>query len=175
QPQPGVLDQLLTNPALFTQMKELGIFGGTRGDAATGEFDLKIEQLRSTNQLELRKLDLENRKMMLEIDAKDRRTDTLLSALIPFGTLIAGPINQQMMKLGQQQASAHNPVNPAGMSPMMPMPNTIQIRCSCGYQGPTSFYGDKPPAIINCPQCGQELNAGDVPIAGKPEETDTGT
>lgn len=168
QPQPGLLEQIFMKPELFTRFKEIGMFGGSRGDATTSEFDLKIEQLRSTNQLEIKKLELQTQKMNLERETQDRRTDTLLSALVPFGALLAGPLNQRMMQLGQQQASAHNPT-----SGVPPMGNTVQIRCHCGYQGNKTFPGAMPPSF-NCPQCGGELAIGDFG-GGEPQETDRGT
>ena len=176
QPQPGFFEHLLMNPELFDRAKELGMFGRPSGGAGTSDLDLKIEELRSANQLEIKKLDLEWRKSLLEREASDKKTDAVLTALAPLTAIAAGPVGQRMRQFGQQQASAHNPANPSDMPPRVtPMPNTILVQCSCGYQGPTSFSGNTPPATINCPQCGLALNVGDVPIAGKPEETGTGT
>lgn len=169
QPTPGVFDQIMTNPDLWNRFKEIGLFGGSRGDIATSEMDLKIAQVTTANTLEMKKLELETQRMNLERDAQNRRTDSLLALAAPFSALFAGPIAQRMQSLGQQQASAHNPI---GTTPM-PMPNAILINCSCGYQGPISFDGP-PPATVNCPKCGLELNVGDLPIAEKPEGADTG-
>lgn len=174
RPQVGFFESLLMNPELFDRAKTLGIFGSPSvGGAGTSETDLKIAQVTTANQLEIKKLDLEWRKSLLEKEASDNKTNALVTALAPFSAMFAGPIDQRMRQFGQQQASAH-PANPAGRPPV-PMPNTILIQCSCGYQGPTSFSGNTPPATINCPQCGLALNVGAVPIAGKPEETNTGT
>lgn len=169
QPTPGVFEQILTNPDLFSRAKEIGMFGGKReGGAGTTEMDLKIAQVTTANQLEIKKLDLEWRKSMLEKEATDSKTNALVTALAPLSAIFAGPIDQRMRQFGQQQAAAHNP---AGMPPRadMPIPPAILIKCSCGYQGPLSFDGP-PPAVVNCPQCGLVLNEGDLSIAGNPEE-----
>jgi len=157
QPTPGVFESIMTQPELWNRFKEIGMFGGSRGDAATGEFDLKIEQLRSTNQLELRKLDLENRKMMLEREAADSKTNALLTALTPLSAIFAGPIGQSMKQFGQQQASAHNPTKTRSM-PNIPMANDVNLRCSCGYQGAIPLT-DPPQNEIACPNCGLVLTA----------------
>jgi len=173
QPQPGVLDQLLTNPVLFTQMKEIGIFGGGESRTGSTNYDLEIEKLRREGTLEIKKLDLDWRKALLESEAKDRRSDNVMAALAPLSAIVAGPVTQRMRQFGRQQASAHNP---AGMPPRaMPNTNNILIRCSCGYQGPMSFQ-EPPPDRVNCPSCGLELNVGGIPDAsGNPEERYTGT
>jgi len=172
QPTPGLLEQIFLKPELFNQFKEIGIFGGKQGGAGTTEMDLKIAQITTANQLEMKKMDLEWRKSMLERESQDRKTDVLVSALAPFSALLAGPLDQRMRQFGQRQASAHNPaVIPPGTG--MPILPPIQIKCYCGYQGSISFDGS-PPAVVNCPQCGMGLNVGDGPLAGKPEETDTG-
>ncbi len=160
QPQQGVLDQIFTNPTLFTQFKELGLFGGGSG-GATSHLDLEIEKLRGERQLEVTKLNLDMKKSMLEIDAKDRRTDNILAILSPLSALFAGPVAERMQQLGQQQAASHVPpsqVPAAGGT-------TILLRCTCGYEGPTTFPG-APPNLIPCPQCGQELLVGGASANG---------
>jgi len=170
QPQPGVFEQILTNPDLFSRAKEIGMFGGNEPKTGSTNIDLEIEKLRGERSLQIKKLDLDWRKSLLESEAKDRRSDNIMAALAPISALFAGPVSQRMQQFGQQQASTHNP---AGMPPRAtPMTNTILIRCSCGYQGPLSFQGP-PPDRVNCPSCGLELLVGGAPDAGKPEERDT--
>ena len=170
QPQASAFEQILLNPEMRSAAKEMGMFGGNEPRTGSTDIDLKIEELRSTNRLEVKKLDLDWRKSLLESEAKDRRSDTIMAALAPISALFAGPVSQRMQQLGQQQASTHNP---AGIPPRaMPMTNTILIRCSCGYQGPLSFQGPHPDRV-NCPSCGLELIVGGAPDAGKPEERDT--
>jgi len=174
QPQTGFFESLLMNPELFERAKDLGIFGSPRvGGAGTSEVDLRIAEITTANQLEIKKLDLEWRKSLLEREASDKKTDALLTALAPLSAIISGPVNQRMRQFGQQQASAHNPGGPPGAMP--PPGNTILIKCSCGFQGPMTFQGP-PPDRVNCPSCGLELIVGGVPGAsGNPEEADTGT
>jgi len=174
QPQAGVFEQILLNPDLRTAMKDIGMFGSREPRTGSTNVDLEIEKLRGERELSIKKLDLEWRKSMLENDSKDRRTDTLLTALTPLGAILAGPATQRMRQLGQQQATYHVP--PVVMPPPPPPPeNTIQIRCSCGYEGPMTFLGP-PPDKIKCPTCGQMLVVGGTPIDnGNPEEADTGT
>jgi len=171
QPQPSAFEQILLNPEMRSAAKEMGMFGGNEPRTGSSNIDLEIEKLRGERQLEIKKLDLDWRKSLLESEAKDRRSDNIMAALAPISALFAGPVSQRMQQLGQQQASAHNP---AGMPPgTMPMTNNILIRCSCGYQGPMSFQGPSPDRV-NCPSCGLELIVGGAPDAGKPEERDTG-
>jgi len=180
QPQPGLMEQIFMKPELFSRFKEIGLFGGKQGGAGTTEMDLKIAQITTANTLELKKLDLEWRKDALERDAKDRRTDTIMTAFAPFAAVLAGPVSQKMQQLGQQQATAHNPTgrmqpsetNPTG--PPKSTENQVLIKCTCGHQGVETFQGAIP-ASFNCPECGQILLVGDPSIAGKLEETDTGT
>ena len=135
QPQPGVFEQLILNPEMRSAAKDMGMFGGSEPRTGSTDIDLKIEQLRSTNQLEIKKLDLDWRKSLLERDANDRRTDAVLTALAPLSAILSGPIDQRMRQFGQQQAAAHMP--PGGIPPQ----NAILIKCSCGYQGPMTFQG----------------------------------
>ena len=174
QPQPGFFEHLLMNPELFDRAKDLGIFGRRDvGGAGTSEMDLKIAQVTTANQLEIKKLDLEWKKAMLERETQNKKTDALVTALAPFSAIFAGPIDQRMRQFGRQQASAHNP---GGIPPgTMPQQNAVLIKCSCGFQGPISFPGP-PPDRVNCPSCGLELVVGDAPgVSGNPEETDKGT
>lgn len=173
QPQPGILEQFITNPDLFARVKELGVFGREPRTGST-DTDLKIAQITTTNTLEMKKLDLSWRKSLLESESKerreDRRTDALLTALAPLSAILSGPVDQRMRQFGQQQAASHAP-------PMVtpPLNDAILIKCSCGYQGPITFQGP-PPDHVNCPSCGLELNVGEVPdVSGNPEERDTGT
>lgn len=166
QPTPGVLDQLLTNPALFTQMKEIGLFGGG-SKSETSSFDLEIEKLRGERALSMKKIDLDMFKSRLEMEAQDRRTDNVLAILGPIAGAFAGPAAQRMREMGYQHGS---PQNPIGMPPMdtPPLDKQITIQCSCGHLGSITFEGP-PPAKINCPSCGLELNVGDAPdVSGNP-------
>ncbi len=158
QPTPGVFEQLLTNPELFSQAKEIGMFGGGSGGAAKGQFDLEIEKLRGERDFQNRKFDLESRKMILEMEAKSRQNDNLMAFLAPISAIVAGPVAQRMQNLGQQQAAAHVP--PSVVPRIEPQTGTtILLRCSCGYEGPMTFPG-APPNLIPCPSCGLELLVG---------------
>ena len=173
QPQPGFFESLLMNPELFERAKTLGLFGRREGGAGTSDMDLKIEELRTERDLELKKIDLEWKKSMLEREAQDKRTDAVLTALAPMSAIFAGPLNQRMRQFGQQQAATHGS-NP-GIPVNQPMPgNTFLIRCDCGYQGTKTFPGVTPPSF-SCPQCGEDLVVGGAPSGGEPQETDTGT
>ena len=173
QPQQGFFESLLLNPQLFERAKDLGIFGRREGGGGTTEMDLKIEQLRTERDLGMKKIDLEWKKSMLEREAQDKKTDAVLTALAPMSAIFAGPLNQRMRQLGQQQAATHNP---GGIPPgVMPPQNTILIRCTCGYQGPMTFPGPPPP-IFKCPSCSQDLVVGGAPgVSGNPEKGHTGT
>lgn len=172
QPQTGFFESLLMSPELFDRAKALGIFGGRpSGGAGTSEMDLKIAEITTANQLEIKKIDLEWRKSLLEREAQDKKTDAVLTALAPLSAVFAGPVNQRMRQFGQQQAASHVPPR------VMPPPdNTIMIRCSpgCGYEGPMTFPGPSPDTIP-CPSCGQTLLVGGAPSGGEPQKTDRGT
>jgi len=170
QPQPSAFEQILMNPDMFSRFKELGMFGGGEPRSGSTDVDLKIEELRSANRLEVKKLDLDWRKALLEREANDRRTDAVLTALAPLSAILSGPVDQRMRQFGQQQAAAHVPPT---ITP--PLNEAIMIRCSCGYQGPITFQGP-PPDKVNCPSCSLELNVGGAPsVSGNLEETNPGT
>ena len=159
QPQQSAFEQILTNPDMFSRMQ--GMFGG--GSGTKGQVDLEIEKLRGERALSGQKIDLEYRKMMLESEAKDRRTDSVLAALGPLSTILAGPVSQRMQQLGEQQGAAHIP--PATTPSVVAVPptgTTILIKCKCGFEGPMNFPGAVP-AIIKCPECSQELVVGGTP------------
>ncbi len=155
QPQASVFEQILLNPEMRAAAKEMGMFGGGESKTGSTVIDLKIAQMTSTNQLEITKLNLEMKKSMLEMDAKDRRSDNMLALLAPLSAIVAGPVAQKMQQLGERQAAAHVPssqVPAAGGT-------TILLRCTCGYEGPMTFPGQVP-NLIPCPSCGLELLVG---------------
>ncbi|MBA7715311.1 hypothetical protein ES703_124352 [subsurface metagenome] len=157
--QPSAFEQILMNPEMFSRAKEIGMFGSREPRSGSTNIDLEIEKLRGERELNIKQLDLSWRKSLLEIEAKDRRTDTILSALTPLSAILAGPVSQRMQHLGEQQGATHIP--PA-TDPSVPTDTTILLRCSCGHEGPMNFTGP-PPSLINCPSCGQELLVGGTP------------
>jgi len=170
QPQASAFEQILLNPEMRSAAKEMGMFGGNEPRTGSTDIDLKIEELRSSNRLEVKKLDLEWRKSLLERESNDRRTDAVLTALAPLSAILSGPVDQRMRQFGQQQAAAHTPP----MNPPPPLDNQIMIKCSCGHMGPITFEGPSPEKI-NCPSCGLELNVGDAPdVSGDLKERYTG-
>ncbi len=157
QPQPSAFEQILLNPEMRSAAKEMGMFGGGESRTGSTETDLKIEQLRRESALEIKKLDLDWRKALLETEAKDRRSDNIMAALAPLSALLATPVAARMQQLGEQQGTAHMPPN---VTP--PTGSTILLRCSCGHEGPMTFPGT-PPSLIPCPSCGLELLIGGTP------------
>lgn len=158
QHQPGVFEQLLTNPDLYNRAKEIGIFGGRDLKGASNEMDLKIEQLRGERDMMNRKYDLENRKMMLEMEAKERRTDTMLGLIGPLSALVSGPLDQRMRQLGRNTAGHHNP----GPESPIDVP-ILRVVCNeCGYDENLPLMGP-PPEKMDCPGCGVMLNIGGTP------------
>ena len=156
QPQPSAFEQILLNPEMFSRAKEIGMFGSREPKTGSTNIDLEIEKMRGERQLEVTKLNLEMKKSILEIDAKDRRSDNLMAMIAPLSALFAGPITQKMQQLGEQQGALHIPPRAA-----TPTGTTILLRCSCGHEGPITFP-EGPPAngLIPCPSCGQELLIG---------------
>jgi len=162
---PSFFESIIADPNLYQRTKD--IFSS--GSGVTNNIDLEIEKLRGERDLSGRKMDLEYRKMMLEIDAKDRRTDTLLTALGPLSALVAGPVTQRMRTFGQQQAASHNPKPPSNMTPDI---NTVHLLCSCGYQGSEQLT-NPPQSDIKCPDCGIMLKVrtpGTIPKGVKTDE-----
>lgn len=153
QPTPGIFDQILTNPDLWSRFKEIGMFGGS--NAATSQFDLQIEALRGERQLSMKKLELELHKDNLQRQTEDRRTETLLAFFGPLAAALAGPASQKMYTLGQQQATAHNPTQ-TSLTPKPPPENFVNLRCSCGYEGVQPLT-EPPQTEIICPKCEQVL------------------
>lgn len=159
QPQPGVFEQILTRPELFSRAKEIGMFGGS--NSATTHLDIELEKIRGERQLQGVKWELEMRRDELKRQAEDRRTENLLLALAPFAQVFAGPVSQRMQTLGQQQAFHHNP-GPHNPTPPIP---AVQLLCSCGYQGAVPIT-NPPQTEIPCPECGIKLTVG--PSGGPP-------
>ena len=161
QPQPSAFEQILMNPEMFSRAKEIGMFGSREPRTGSTNIDLEIEKMKGERELQIKQLDLSWRKSLLETEAKDRRTDNILSALAPLSAILAGPVAQRMQSLGQQQGATHMPpgVMPLGAPPI---DTTILLRCSCGYEGPMTFPGPVP-NLINCPECGQDLIVGGTP------------
>jgi len=159
QHQPGVFEQILTNPDLYNRAKEIGMFGSRDPKGGSTNIDLEIEKLRGERQMSTQKLDLEYRKMMLEMEAKDRRTDRMLSLVGPLSAMFSGSVDEKMRDLGRHTAAPHNP------GPTIPTPtNFIHIVCTdCGYDDNMPLMG--PPAEqIACPGCGATLNVGAPPV-----------
>jgi len=159
QAQPSAFEQILMNPEMFARAKEIGMFGSREPRAGGTNIDLQIEQMRGERELSIKKMDLEWRKAMLEIDAKDRRSDNIMQALAPLSALLATPVAQRMQTLGQQQGAAHVPTN-RSPPPVQTQGTTILLQCPCGNQETMSFPGP-PPETVNCPKCGQLLVVGD--------------
>ena len=159
QPQQSAFEQILMNPDLFSRAKEIGMFGGSGG--TTGEFDLKIEQLRGERELSGRKMDLEFKKMMLERDAKERRTDTIMQMMAPLSALFAGPVDERMREMGRKAGNPHQTPNPPMpyQTTQQPTPQQtiLQITCdSCGHKEEKTIMGAVPDKI-QCPGCEAEL------------------
>jgi len=166
QAQPSAFEQILMNPEMFSRAKEIGMFGSREPRAGSSNIDLEIEKMRGERELSIKKMDLDWRKSLLEIEAKDRRSDQLLSTLAPLSAVLATPVAQRMQSFGQQQGAAHAPIN-RPPSQVQPQGTTILLKCTpeCGYEGPMHFPGE-PPETVNCPKCGHLLVVGeptDVP------------
>ena len=158
RPQPSALEQILLNDTLYERARELGLFGG-KGGASKSEIDLEIEKLRTERELQIKKLELEMQKAILEHQANERRTEQLLSTIFPFGAFLAKPISDRMRELGRNVAGhiAQSPASKGGM---------IRVICPCGYRGFIEFEGSRPPEKVNCPSCGRELVVGEAPRHG---------
>jgi len=173
QPQPSAFEQILMNPEMFNRAKQIGMFGSGEPKTGSTSIDLEIEKLRGERQLEITKLNLDMRKSILELDAKDRRSDNMMAFLAPLSALVAGPVAQHMQRLGQQQGAAHMPTGgmPRGTTPIN---RTIVLKCSCGYEGSETFPPGQVPSTIPCPQCGLGLSVGlGGPPDGKTDGRDT--
>jgi len=159
QPQPSVFEQILLDDRLFNRARELGLFGRSDGGAGRSEVDLEIERLRGERELQIKKLELEMQKALLEHRASERRTETLLGAIAPLGTLFAGPIDQKMRRLGRQTAGRASAPAPPKQVKSERRKISAHIACDCGYEGDIEFDGAPPPSV-RCPECGKELTAG---------------
>lgn len=163
QPTPGVFEQILTKPELYSRFKEIGMFGSGDG-AAKGTIDLEIEKLRGDRDLQNRKFELEMQKMVLDNQNKERRTEMILKSVLPFASMFAGPIDERMREMGRQSVNpvfhpnpGHNP-NPKPAPNPGPSPSTLSIVCDeCGYDEEQSFMGP-PPETVTCPRCSNEMN-----------------
>ncbi len=159
--QPSAFEQILMNPEMFSRAKEIGMFGGKESTGASTNIDLEIEKMRGERELQIKHLDLEWRKSLMEVEAKDRRTDSILSALAPLSALFAGPVSQRMEQLGQQTVATHG-TPPPTQTASPPTGSTVLLKCLCGHEETKSFPGE-PPEVLQCSSCGQELRIGGAP------------
>ena len=168
QPNPGVFEQILTQPELWNRAKEIGMFGGG-SNAAASQIDLEIEKLRGERQLQSTKWELELRRDELKRQSEDRRTDNLIAFMGPLAAVFGMPAAQRMRDLGQQQAATHNPTfthpSPPGAAP----PQMVNLRCSCGYQG-TAPLTDPPQDAIKCPGCDKMLRVSPPEYPSREEQ-----
>ncbi len=154
-PQPDFMDQAL-------KYKQLGdMYASNRTGGTSNEIDLKIEQIRGEREMSFRKLDLENKKFMLEMEQKQNMVNTLVNLGGNVLTAFQGPITQKMNELGQASAR-HSMAGTVQTS--MPQtaggePSRVLVKCSCGFKDDMYFTG-QPPSLITCPKCGQELRTG---------------
>ena len=147
---PGFFESMIQDPNLFERMQTL--FTHKERTGGSTDIDLKIEQLRGDREMSGRKMDLEWKIKMLEMEEKSKRTDTILQAMTPLSALFAGPIDQRMRNMGRQQAQPQPPyAPPAQHIPTAPPQTVIDVTCqACGYKGeqPTTT---PPPPQIQCP------------------------
>jgi len=168
QPQPSAFEQILMNPDLFARAKEIGMFGGQQKAGDANQFSLEIEKLRGERELSMKQIDLEWRKMMLENEAKDRRTTTILNTLTPLTALFAGPVDQRMRQMGRQMGNPQQVQQPPiAHATTQPQQTTLEITCTaCGHTEVKPIMGAVPDRIP-CPGCGAELIVGG-PQSGNP-------
>ena len=156
--QPSAFEQILMNPEMFSRAKEIGMFGSRENRAGSTNVDLEIEKMRGERELQIKHLDLEWRKALLEIESKNQQTDTLMQALTPLSTILSGPLMQRMQQMGQQQGMMHSSVG--DVQPSSPVTGTtVLLKCPCGNEQSLTFPG-VPPNVIQCPSCKQELQVG---------------
>lgn len=159
--QPSAFEQIIMNPEMFSRMKEIGIFGNKESTGGSTNIDLEIEKMRGERELQIKHLDLEWRKSLMEVEAKDRRTDSILSALAPLSALFAGPVSQRMEQLGQTTVATHG-TPPTTQIATPTTGSTVLLKCLCGHEETLSFPGDLP-EVLQCSKCGQELRIGGAP------------
>ena len=156
-PAPDPVDQMVK----FKQASEM--FNSNRPGGTSNEIDLKIEQLRGERELASKKMDLENRKFLMEYEQKQNMLNTLVNIGDTALKAFSGPIQQKMNELGQ--VSARHSVAGTQQTILGQTPNPdlesskILIKCSCGFSDFMYFHGP-PPNLIQCPECAQELRTG---------------
>jgi len=100
---------------------------------------------------------------MLENEAKERRTSTILNTLTPLTALFAGPVDERMRQMGRQVGNPHQVQQPpVALRQQMPQPptTTLEITCNaCGHSEVKPIMGQVPDKIA-CPGCGAELIVG---------------
>ncbi len=155
QQRQGVFDTIFLQPDVYNRFKELGMFGG--GSASKNMVDLEIEKLRGERQLNGQKIDLEYRKMMLENDNKQRRTEMIMSAFPQLAMLFAGPVDERMREMGRQSTANPRTARHTNV-PQDPTGVTLEVNCEkCGYKAAQTLV-DPLPETIACPQCSNIMN-----------------
>ena len=156
-PAPDPVDQMVK----FKQASEM--FNSNRPGGTSNEIDLKIEQLRGERELASKKMDLENRKFLMEYEQKQNMLNTLVNIGDTALKAFSGPIQQKMNELGQATARRGQAGSQQTVMEQTPIvePSKITIKCACGFNDDLYFNGD-PPSLIQCPQCGQKLRTATV-------------
>ena len=159
--QPSAFEQILMNPEMFSRAKEIGMFGSRESKTGSTNIDLEIEKMRGERELDIKKLDLDWKKSMLELEAKNQQTDNILQALTPLSAILSGPLAARMTEMGKQEGMAHS--SRGAVQPLPPpSETTILLKCTCGNEEAITYPGE-PPSVIKCPKCGQELQVGGIP------------
>ncbi len=128
--------------------------GGTRG-GSTNQYDLNLEKLRESHDIDMMKLDWEMKKYFLGLEADKDKWSNITKTFSPFFEMAAPQVKKTMQKVGQSigqnieriAAGQGNP-NLSGPTEPFTCPD-----CKAGFSIPKSALVNRENAKVVCPAC----------------------
>lgn len=159
QPQPGLFEQILTNPDLFNNARNMGLFGGQTQPPTPPEVLVQLEKFRADTQMGLEKLRQDYNFKLL-----DRQADQAKWEMV--GKALEGPLGKAVENLGggaadriRQRGGLGGATPPPSSAPAMP-PGMMEIPCpQCNGLLRVHQSAD----AVLCPHCGTKLQKQQQP------------
>lgn len=139
--QPSLTDQI-------AHAKGLAEAVGFGKEGKNPAFDLKLEEMRQSHDLDMEKINWEQKRFLLQQEAERNKWDNITGVLSPILQMNA-PAIQQAVRTAAKGIGKNITSNPNPVLPNNPNPN------------PNPASQNPPPALFTCPKCQSELT---VPI-----------
>lgn len=152
-------------PDLVEQVKYIKDMTGALGlGNSRSEIDLKLEEMRENREIDMKRLDWEQKKYEMEVEADATKWEQI-------GRILQGPVGDVIKNVGAAGADrvrGARPANPSGAR----VPKAVQTQCpNCG----EVIYVDAEADTAVCGKCGatlQKAGGGSPPPAPAPTRVD---